>query len=97
MENEHPDLLTAMRLVNQLKLRGFYFERCPPGDDGPLGSNRASGDKMDFIHIEGFRHDCFAWRRCSSSLIISGRELVERQVEGSALDVRHEVLMWQES
>jgi hypothetical protein len=97
MESDHPDLLAAMRLVDQLNLIGFYFERCALGEDGSLVGNRASGGKIDLIYIEGFSHDCFARRRRTPSLIIPGRELIERHVEGSALDVLHEVLTWQES
>lgn len=95
MDGESPDLMVAMRLLDQLKLDGFHFERCAPGEDGPLMGNRVSGDKVDLIHIEGFSRDCFACRQRISSLIVPGRGLVERQVEGDALDVLHEVLTWQ--
>lgn len=94
MVGESPDLMVAMRLLDQLKLDGFHFERCAPGEDGPLVGNRVSGDRVDLIHIEGFSRDCFAWRQRTSSLIVPGRERVERKVEGSALDVLHEVLTW---
>lgn len=95
MESENPDLIVAMRLLDQLKLDGFHFERCAPGEDAPLVGQRISGDKVDLIHIEGFSRDCFAWRHRISSLILPGRGLVERQAEGSALDVLHAVLIWQ--
>jgi hypothetical protein len=95
MDSENYDLMAAMRLLDQLKLSGFHFERCAPGEDAPLVGNRVGGDKVDLIHIEGFSRDCFVWRQRISSLIYSRRGLVERQVEGSALDVLHEVLTWQ--
>jgi hypothetical protein len=46
------------------------------------------------IHIEGFSSDCFAWRKRMSSLIVSEDALVQRRVEGGALDVLNEVLTW---
>ncbi|MGH3823327.1 MAG: hypothetical protein ACRDRA_10925 [Pseudonocardiaceae bacterium] len=49
---------------------------------------------MDLIHIEGFSRDCFAWRKRTTSLIVSAGALVEREVEGSALDVLNAVLTW---
>jgi len=53
---------------------------------GTVG-NRVSGDWVDIIHIEGFSRDCLALRQRTSSLILPGSELVQRRVEGSALDV----------
>jgi hypothetical protein len=47
------------------------------------------------IHIEGFSHGCFAWRMRTSSLIVSQDALVQRTVEGSALDVLNDVLTWE--
>lgn len=94
MGSENTDLMVAMRLLDQLKLQGFHFERCAPGEDAPLIGNRVSGDRVDLIHIEGFSSDCFAWRQRISSLIAPGCERVERQTEGSALEVLHEVLTW---
>lgn len=45
MDSENSDLMVAMRLLDQLKLDGFHFERCEPGEDGPLIGNRVSGDR----------------------------------------------------
>lgn len=94
MGADSPDLVIAKRLLDELKLRGFEFRRSAPGVDGPLVGNRISGDSVDLIHIEGFSRDCFAWRKRTSSLIVPGGALVERQVEGSALDVLNKVLTW---
>ena len=47
------------------------------------------------IHIEGFSRNCFAWRKQTSSLIVSQDSLVQRQVAGSVLDVLHKVLTWE--
>jgi hypothetical protein len=91
---DSPDLVIAKQLLDELKLRGFEFRRAAPGVDGPLVGNRVSGDSVDLIHIEGFSRDCFAWRQRTSSLIVPGGALMERQVEGSALDVLNEVLTW---
>jgi hypothetical protein len=89
------DVVIAKRLLDQLKLHGFQFERIAPGEDGPLIGNRVTGNCVDMIHIEGFSRDCFAWRQRSSSLIFPGGGLVERRTDGSALDVLNEVLTWE--
>jgi hypothetical protein len=94
MGTDSPDVVIAKRLLDQLKLCGFQFERIAPGEDGPLMGNRVTGDYVDMIHIEGFSRDCFAWRQRSSSLILPGGGLVERRAAGSALDVLNEVLTW---
>ena len=95
MRTDSPDLVIAMRLLDQAKLRGFEFWRDAPGEDGPLVGHRVSGNWADLIHIEGFSRDCFAWRKRISSLILPGNGLAERQVDGSALDVLNEVLTWE--
>lgn len=53
---------------------------------------RVSEEWLDFIHIEGFSRDCFAWRERMSSLIVPGDGLVEHRVHGHALTVLNEVL-----
>jgi hypothetical protein len=95
MGADSPDVVIAKRLLDQLKLCGFQFERIAPGEDGPLIGNRVTGDYVDMIYIEGFSRDCFAWRQRSSSLILPGGGLVERRADGSALDVLNEVLTWE--
>jgi hypothetical protein len=66
-----------------------------PGADGPLAGHRVGDGWVDLIHIEGFSRDCLAWRKRISSLIVSEDALVQRRVEGSALDVLNEVLTWE--
>ena len=95
MGADSPDVMIAKRLLDQLKQRGFQFQRIAPGEDGPLIGNRVTGNCVDMIHIEGFSRDCFAWRQRSSSLIVPGGRLVERRADGSALDVLNEVLTWE--
>lgn len=95
MGADSPDLMVAIGLLDHLKLRGFQFQRAAPGEDGPLVGNQVTGDWVDLIHIEGFSRDCFAWRKRTSSLIVPGNGLVERRVDGSALDVLNEVLTWE--
>jgi hypothetical protein len=95
MGADDSDVVIAKRLLDQLKLCGFQFERIAPGEDGPLIGNRVIGDCVDMIHIEGFSRDCFAWRLRSSSLIVPGGGLVERRADGRALDVLNEVLTWE--
>jgi hypothetical protein len=92
---DSPDVVIAKRLLDQLKQRGFQFQRIAPGEDGPLIGNRVAGSCVDMIHIEGFSRDCFAWRQRSSSLILPRDALVERRADGSALDVLNEVLTWE--
>jgi hypothetical protein len=94
MGMDSPDLVIAKQLLDQVKLRGFVFRRLAPGEDGPLMGHRVSGDRVDIIHIAGFSRDCLAVRQRTSSLIVPGNGLVERRVEGSALDVLNEVLTW---
>lgn len=94
MSVDNPDLMIAKLLLDHLKLEGFQFRRLAPGEDGPLMGSRVSGDWLDFIHIEGFSRDCFAWRKRTSSLIVPGDGLVERRVQGHAITVLNEVLTW---
>jgi hypothetical protein len=95
MEADSSDVVIAKRLLDQLKQRGFQFQRIAPGEDGPLIGNRVTGNCVDMIHIEGFSRDCFAWRQRTSSLILPGGGLVEHRADGSALDVLNEVLTWE--
>lgn len=92
---DSPEVVIAKRLLDHTKLRGFTFQRAAPGEDGPLVGHRVSDDWVDLIHIEGFSRDCFAWRKRISSLIVSQDALVQRRVEGGALDVLNEVLTWE--
>ncbi len=95
MTSDSPDLVMAKRLLDHAKLDGFHFQRIAPGEDGPLVGNRVTGDWADTIHIQGFSRDCFAWRQRRSSLIVVGEGMVERRVEGSAVDVLNEVVTWE--
>jgi hypothetical protein len=92
---DSPEVMTAKRLLDHAKRGGFTFQRAAPGADGPLVGHRAGDNWVDLIHIEGFSRDCFAWRKRTSSLIVSEDALVQRRVDGSALDVLHEVLTWE--
>lgn len=90
-----PDVVIAKRLLDYAKQGGFTFQRAAPGEDGPLVGYRVSDSWVDLIHIEGFNRDCFAWRKRTSSLITSQDALVQRQVEGSVLEVLNEMLTWE--
>jgi hypothetical protein len=92
---DSPDVAFAKRLVDHAKLGGFTFRRIAPGVDSPLVGHRVGDGWVDLVHIEGFSRDCFAWRKRASSLIVSPGALVQRQVEGGALDVLSEVLTWE--
>ncbi|MGH3966264.1 MAG: hypothetical protein ACRDRY_23960 [Pseudonocardiaceae bacterium] len=91
---DSPDVVIAKWLLDYAKQGGFTFQRAAPGEDAPLVGYRIGAGWADLIHIEGFSRDCFAWRRRTSSLIVSEDALVQRQMEGSALDVLNEVLTW---
>lgn len=91
-----PDVVIAKQLLDHAKRDGFAFLRVAPGVDGPLVGYRFRDDWVDMIHIEGFSRGCFAWRRRTSSLIVDNDALVQRTVEGSALDVLNDVLSWEE-
>ena len=95
MGTDSPDLAIAKRLLDELKLRGFDFQRATPGEDAPLVGNRAGSGWVDVIHIAEFSRDCFARRQRISPLIVPGSELGERRVHGSALRVPNEVLTWE--
>ncbi len=92
---DSPDVVIAKRLLDQAKLCGFAFRRTAPGEDGPLVGHRVNGDWVDIIEIAGFSRDCLAVRQRTSSLIVPGSALVDRRVEGSAIDVLNEVLTWE--
>ena len=92
---DSPDVLIAKRLLDHAKRGGFTFQRTAPGADAPLVGYRVSGGWVDLVHLEGFSRDCFAWRKRTSSLIVSPDALVQRRVEGSALEVLNEVLTWE--
>lgn len=92
---DSPEVVIAKRLLDHARRGGFTFQRAAPGADGPLVGHRVGHDWVDLIHIEGFSHSCFAWRRRTSSLIVSAEALVHRRVQGSARDVLHEVLTWE--
>ncbi|MGH8348259.1 MAG: hypothetical protein ACRES5_17065 [Pseudomonas sp.] len=94
-EADSPDLVIAKLLLDHAKLCGFEFQRTAPGEDGPLVGHRVSNSWVDLIHIEGFNRDCFALRKRRSRLIIQGDGLVERRVDGRAIDVLNEVLTWE--
>ena len=89
------EVVIAKRLLDHAKRGGFTFQRAAPGVDGPLVGHRVGDGWVDLIHIEGFSHDCFAWRKRTSPLIVTADALVQRRVQGSALDVLHEVLAWE--
>lgn len=91
---DSPDVVIAKRLLDHARLGGFTFRRIAPGEDAPLVGYRLSDGWVDLVHIEGFSRDCFAWRKRTSSLIVSQNALVQRRVEGSALEVLGEVLSW---
>ncbi len=95
MGADSSDLVIAKRLLDQLKLRGFQFQRTAPGEDGPLIGHRVTDCWADLIHIEGFSRDCFALRKRISALIAPSDALLEHQANGSALTVLREVLVWE--
>jgi hypothetical protein len=95
VDTDSPDLMIAKRLLDHAKLCGFEFRRVTPGEDGPLVGHRVTGGWEDEIRIDGFSRDCFAERKRISSLIVPENVLVERRVEGGALDVLCEVLTWE--
>ena len=55
MGADSPDVVIAKRLLDQLKQRGFQFERIAPGEDGPLIATRVTGDCVDMIQYRGIQ------------------------------------------
>lgn len=94
MGMDSPDVVIAKELLDHAKLQGFAFWRVAPGEDAPLMGKRMGNDWVDILHIAGFSRDCLAVRQRISSLI-PGSGVVERRVEGSALEVLNEVLTWE--
>lgn len=94
-ENESPDLVIAMRLLDLAKLRGFQFQRVAKGPDGALLGTRNTGEWSDTIYLDGFSHDCYALRERTTSLIVPGNALVEHRATGDALNVLNTVLTWE--
>ncbi|MGH3753847.1 MAG: hypothetical protein ACRDRP_14335 [Pseudonocardiaceae bacterium] len=92
---DSPDVVIAKGLLDQARLRGFAFWRIAPGEDAPLVGRRVGADWVDVLHLAGFSRDCLALRQRTSALILLGGALVQRRVEGSAIDVLHEVLTWE--
>jgi hypothetical protein len=92
---DSPDVTIAKHLLDDAKRDGFIFQRTAPGVDAPLVGYRLSDGWIDLIHLEGFSRDCFAWRKRTSSLIVSEGALVQHQVKGGALEVLTEVLSWE--
>lgn len=92
---DSPDLAQTKRLLDDLKAAGFHFVRTAPGEDGPLRGHRVTERWEDTVHIEGFSHDCMAWRQRRSLLIVPGEGVVERRVTGGALTVLAEVANWE--
>jgi hypothetical protein len=92
---DSPDVVIAKRLLDHAKRGGFTFQRAAPGADAPLVGYRVGDGWVDLVHLEGFSRDCFAWRKRTSSLIVSQDTLVQCWVEGGALEVLTEVLTWE--
>jgi hypothetical protein len=91
---DSPDVARAKQLVDELRAQGFEFVRTAPGLDGPLMGRRLGAEWVDFVYVEGFSHDCIAWRQRRSPLVVPGQGLVERRVTGGALTVLAEALSW---
>lgn len=91
---DSPDIAIGKRLLDQLKLSGFRFQRIAPGPDGPLLGIRETDNWRDTIYLAGFWEpdSCSATRQRKSSLIIPGGLPVTEQVSGDALNVLNTVL-----
>lgn len=92
--SDSPTVVRAKQFLDELKGHGFDFVRTAPGADGPLMGRRMTEEWVDFVYIEGFSHDCIAWRQRRSPLLVPGEGLVERRVVGGALTVLEEVANW---
>lgn len=94
MSKDSPVVVQAKEFLDRLRTGGFEFHRTAPGVDGPLMGRRMTENWVDFVYIEGFSHDCMAWRQRRSPLIVPGEGLVERRVVGGAVTVLGEVVSW---
>lgn len=92
--SESPDLVTAKRLLDAARDRGFSSERIAPGPDGPLRGVRETEQWVDELYLAGCSqaNSCSATRRRCWSLIVPGGLPVTERVSGDALTVLRTVL-----
>jgi len=91
---DSPDVVITKRLLDHTKLRGFAFQRTTVDEAAPLIGKRVGSNWIDIVHIAGFSRDCLTTRQRTLSLLFPGRALVvQRRVEGSALDVPKDLLV----
>jgi hypothetical protein len=91
---DSPEVVAALRLLDDAKDRGFTFERTGPGEDAPVLGVRETVEWIDEIVLAGFweAESCCAVRRRRSSLLVPGGLPVAQRVSGDALTVLHTVL-----
>lgn len=87
---DDPYVVTAVRLLNHVRLRGFAFDVDATATGGPLVGTRISEEWIDTIHIEGVSRNCVAWRQRRGE----GGQVWHR-VEGDAAAVLAEALSWE--
>jgi hypothetical protein len=92
--DDSPELVAAMRLLDDAKDSGFAFQRIAPGEDGPLRGVRQTVEWVDELYLAGFGEpgSCSAIRRRRYSLIVPGGLPVTQRISGDALTVLHIVV-----
>jgi len=94
MTAESPELvITATRLLEEVKAQGFQFRRVG-GPEGALLGTRRAGEWTAMIYLDGFSRNCYALRERRTSLVAPDGALVESRVDGDALNVLNTVLTW---
>lgn len=62
-----PDVVTAKRLLDHAKRRGFQFRPVECDPDGALLGTREGDEWLDTVFLAGFSRDCYALRQRTSS------------------------------
>jgi hypothetical protein len=93
-DNSDHYLEISKRLLDHAKVHGFYFRRTHPGRDAPLVGIRYRVGLTEVIRIDGWRHNCRAWRQQSKLVLAKPSEDAADYIEGSALNVLNKVVTW---
>lgn len=84
----------SKRLLDHTKVHGFHFRRTRPGVDAPLVGIRYRAGFTEVVRIDGWRHNCQAWRQPNKLVLAKPPQNATDYVSGSALHVLNRVVCW---
>lgn len=87
-------LAISKRLLDHAKVHGFYFRRARSSVDAPLVGTRYRAGITEVVRIDGWRHNCQAWRQPSRLVLAKPPTDATDYVSGSALNVLNRVVCW---